>query len=108
MVADQVLTDEQLGNYEMVVVFSPELDDEALEAALGNITRLITDKGGTVAEVDKWGKRRLAYPIKHASEGIYVLLKCQLKPDTGRALETYMRISEEILRYLLIKLNTEE
>ena len=104
MVVDEVLAEEQLRDYELTVIISSELDEEAFDAALDNISRIITDNGGVVAEVDKWGKKRLAYPIKRLSEGVYVLLKCQLKPGIGKELETHMRITEEVLRYLLIKL----
>lgn len=104
MVVDEVLTDEQLRDYELIVIISPEVDEEAFDTVLDNIGRIITDNGGVVTETDKWGKKRLAYPIKRLSEGSYVLFKCQLKPDIGKELETHMRITEEILRFLLIKL----
>ncbi|MFH1003853.1 MAG: 30S ribosomal protein S6 [Chloroflexota bacterium] len=91
-------------DYELTVVIRPELLDEALEASLENISRLITGKGGTVTEVERWGKRKLAYPIGHALEGIYVLIKFQGKPALCRDIEANLRISEEVLRHLLINL----
>jgi len=55
--------------------------------------------------VERWGKRRLAYPIEHFMEGNYVLARFKLKPALSKELEANLRISEELLRHLLIKLS---
>ena len=108
MVPDKVSTkkNEQLRDYELVLVISPEVGEEKFEATIENISRFITGKGGIVSDIERWGKRRLAYPIKHFVEGSYVLTQFKLKPASGKELEANLQISEEVLRHLLIKLDS--
>ncbi len=94
---------EGLRDYELTVIIDPKLAEDKLEARINAIGQSVTESGGTVAEVQRWGKRKLAYPIKHSLEGIYVLTKLKLKPAAGRALEANLQISEDVLRHLLIK-----
>ncbi len=98
--------EDKLCNYEMVVIFNPTLSDDQLEAAINNVTNFITGKGGTVPEVARWGKRTLAYPIKHVSSGTYILAKFGLKPGFSKDLENHLRITEAVLRHLLVKLES--
>ena len=107
MVQDRVSTeaDEQLRDYELVLVISPEVDGEVFEATIDNVSRFVTGSGGVISDIERWGKRRLAYPIKHFGEGSYVLAKFKLKPESGKELEANLRISEDVLRYLLIRLD---
>ncbi len=95
--------DKQLRSYELMLIVSPEVMDESLDATVDRISRLITEKGGTISSVDQWGKRKLAYPIGHFSEGNYVLTRFESKPDLGKELEAKLLISEDILRHLLIR-----
>jgi small subunit ribosomal protein S6 len=90
-------------DYELVIIVSPEVTEEKLETRLSSISQYITDRGGTVASVDKWGKKRLAYPIKKFVEGNYFLFKFLLPPEASRVLENNLRISEDILRYLMVR-----
>ncbi len=105
----EVLTVEEKGlnNYDLVFIISPEVADDALEATVNNVSQFITGKGGTVANIDRWGKKKLAYPLKHFLEGNYVLVKFKMKPSWSKELETSLQISENILRHLLIKLETK-
>ena len=97
---------EQTGNdYELVIIVHPEVTDEALEPIINSLTQYITTKAGTVVEVAKWGRKKLAYPIKHLLEGNYVLLKFKLDPAANKELENNLKISEKIIRYLLIKVD---
>jgi small subunit ribosomal protein S6 len=98
--------DEQSRDYEMVLVINPEAAGEKFDAILSNVNQLITSLGGTVSDVEQWGKRKLAYPIKSLSEGNYVLTHFRLKPSLSRELEAKLRISEEIPRHLLISLSS--
>jgi len=95
--------DADLRDYELVVIISPEIEDEKLEAAIDNISQFITKKGGTISGVDRWGKKKLAYPIKHFMEGYYILTQFKMKPALSKELEARLFISEEVLRHLLIK-----
>ena len=107
MVSDKVLTEEdkKLCDYELVLVISPDVTEEEHEARIENVSQFITGKGGTISDIDRWGKRRLAYPIRHYIEGSYVLAKFKLRPEFGKELEAGLRISEEVLRHLLIRLD---
>ena len=96
----------QLRDYELVVIISPEVMDEKLEAIIDNISKFITERGGTISSVDSWGKRKLAYPLKHFMEGSYVLTQFKLKPALSKELEARLQILEEVLRHLLIKLSS--
>ena len=103
---NQVTEDSKLRDYELVVIISPEVAEEALDGIVDNISRLITQDGGTVEEVDRWGKRKLAYPIQHFLEGNYVLFRCKMKATSGKGLEANLEISEEVLRHLLVRLES--
>jgi small subunit ribosomal protein S6 len=99
-------TGEQLRDYELVLILRPELAEQDFEAALERVSRLITARGGIIDDTERWGKRRLAYPIKHSGEGNYVLMKFKLKPTLGKELETSLRITDEVLRHLLVRLDS--
>ena len=108
IVTDKVATEtgERLRDYELVLVINPELADEEFEAAIDNVSRFITGKGGVISDTERWGKRKLAYPIKHFMEGSYVLARFRLPPVFGKELEANLRISEAVLRHLLVKLES--
>jgi small subunit ribosomal protein S6 len=91
-------------NYELVFIIHPEVADDALDSVINNISQYITGKGGTIAEIARWGRKKLSYPIKHLMEGNYVLIKFNLDPSANKELETNLKISEKIIRYLLIKI----
>ena len=98
--------DEHLRNYELALIISPEVLGEKFDTVIDNVSQFITGKGGIISDVEQWGKRRLAYPIKHFEEGSYVLSRFKLKPALSKELEASLQISEEILRHLLIKLSS--
>jgi small subunit ribosomal protein S6 len=103
---DETKTVEQmLWDYELVFIVSPEVADDALDPLVNNITQYITGKNGTIVEVARWGRKKLAFPIKHVLEGNYVLVKFKLNPAANKELENNLKISEKILRYLLIKID---
>ena len=97
--------DGQLCNYELIYIIRPEAEEENCEATVESVGRFITGKGGVVSEVERWGKRRLAYPIKQFGEGTYVLTRFQMQPVYNTELETNLRISEDVIRHLLVKLD---
>ena len=98
-------TESKLQNsYEMVIIIKPDVTDEALAPMIENFGQFITGKGGEVAEVANWGRKKLAYPIKRAMEGSYVLYKFKLDPSATKDLETNLKISEKVMRYLIINL----
>jgi small subunit ribosomal protein S6 len=95
--------DSRLQDYELVYILNPEMTDEALETRINGISEFITTREGVVGSVDKWGKKRLAYPIKHFQDGNYILTKFKLGPARSKELEANLRISEDVVRHLLIK-----
>ena len=97
--------DKELHDYELVVIISPEVLDEAVEGVIGRISRFITESGGSVAAIERWGKKKLAYPIKHFTEGSYVLARFKSKPKLSKELEASLQISEEVFRHLLIRVD---
>ena len=96
-------TDKKLQDYELVYIINPEIAEDALEVKVNSIGQFITSREGVISSVDKWGKKKLAYPLKHYLEGVYVLTKFKLSPARCKELEANLRISEEILRHLLVK-----
>jgi small subunit ribosomal protein S6 len=97
--------DTRLQEYELVYVLSPDMTDEALETRVNGMSEFITSREGAIDAVDKWGKKRLAYPIKHFQDGNYILTKFKLSPGHCKELEANLRISEDIIRHLLIRVN---
>ena len=100
------IEEKQLRDYELVLIISPEVAEERYDSIIENVNRFITDKGGIISEVDRWGRKKLAYPIKSFVEGSYVLSRFKFKPALSKELEANLRISEDILRHLLIKVSS--
>jgi small subunit ribosomal protein S6 len=89
--------------YELVLIISPRVADEEVPNVVTKLSELIKKIGGSVDEVNQWGRKKLCYPIKRASEGNYVLAKLKLKPASTKELDANLRLSGEVLRHLLIK-----
>jgi small subunit ribosomal protein S6 len=94
-----------LHEYEMMYILRPELDEAAVAAAIAKVSALVTANAGEVTKAEPWGRRRLAYPIKLCREGQYVLMQYKLDPKAVLELERTMRISEEVIRHLVIRLD---
>jgi small subunit ribosomal protein S6 len=95
-----------LHRYELVVIISPQVaDDEMPDAVERLVRRPIESQGGVCQEVNLWGRRKLAYPVKKHMEGNYVLTQLQLDPAKARELEQGFLISEEVIRHLLVRLD---
>ena len=99
----QKAEDKRLQDYELVDIINPDVAEDALETKVNGISQFITSRDGVISSVDKWGKKKLAYPLKHYLEGIYVLTKFKISPARCKELEANLKISEEILRHLLVK-----
>ena len=108
MVSEKTATVEnkQLRDYELIVVYNPGITEEKLESLINNLSQFVTGKGGTISETERWGMKKLAYPIKHSIEGNYILTRFRLEPRWSKELETNLYISEEVLRHLLVKLGS--
>ncbi|MCD6452685.1 MAG: 30S ribosomal protein S6 [Dehalococcoidales bacterium] len=93
-------------DYELILIISPEVADEELGAIVDRVTQFITERNGIISSVEQWGKKRLAYPIKHFTEGNYVLVNCRFRSTLSKELEARLHIAEEIIRHLLIRLDS--
>ncbi|MFZ5597854.1 MAG: 30S ribosomal protein S6 [Bacillota bacterium] len=89
--------------YETVFIIRPDLDEEKTNEAIERFKGLVENNGGEVASIDKWGKRRLAYEIKDAREGFYVLAKFNGSPETASELDRVFKISDEVLRHIIVR-----
>lgn len=90
-------------DYELTIVFSPEVAEEEINAAIERVHQFITQKGGLITETNRLGRRKLAYPIKNFKDGNYTLTQLKLEPDQAAKLETNLKTWEDVLRYLLVK-----
>ncbi|MDD5094017.1 MAG: 30S ribosomal protein S6 [Dehalococcoidia bacterium] len=93
-----------MNRYELTVIIDPNIAEENVPQAMEKLTELVNKNGGVISQTDHWGRRKLAYPIQHHSEGNYVLLKMDLDPSKAAELEANLNISETFLRHLLIRL----
>jgi len=94
-----------MSDYEMVFIISPELDDEEISKTLDKLNELIAKMGGSVTEINQWGRRKLAYPVQKFMEGYYVLAQLKLEPASIVKFEASIHRFEGIIRHLLIRLN---
>ncbi len=93
--------------YELMVVLDPELAPEQLDQVIERVKSVITSNGGQVQEVIPWGRRRFCYPIRKKMEGHYVLMRAEMPAQATASLERTLRITEEILRHLLVRLDED-
>jgi len=90
-------------NYEFTFIVRADVEDEGRTGVVEKVGQFITDGGGQVSNVDHWGRRRLAYPIQKQREGYYVLMQVQLDPQSINELERNLKLTEEVIRYLLVR-----
>lgn len=86
---------------------NPQLDEEALKATLNKVSGWVTANNGEMIKTDIWGTRRLAYPIKGLRDGQYAVLQFKMDPKATKPLEQNLKMTEEIVRYLLVKLDED-
>ena len=87
------------GKYEVLYIIDPAQGEEGI-AALVEKFKAMVEAEGTLSEINEWGKRRLAYPINDLTEGYYVLMTIETKPEFPAELERVMKITEGVLRCL--------
>lgn len=89
--------------YELMVLIDPEVDERTVEPTLKKYLEVITKDGGTVDNVDVWGRRKMAYEIQKKSEAIYVVVNFTAEPATSQELDRLLSINETILRTKIIR-----
>ena len=92
-----------MNKYELAVVVNAKLEDEERASVLERVKEYITRFGGTVIDVDDWGKRKLAYEIQKMSEGYYYFVHFEADGTTPGQLEQSMRIMDGVIRYLCVR-----
>ncbi len=93
--------------YETIYIMRPDLADQEADATINKFQTLLTEKGATGLTLKHLGKRRLAYEIKKHKEGIYIQMNYSAAPSVIAELEKIMRISDEIIRFLTVRLEDE-
>lgn len=97
-------------NYEMLYILGSDIGEENIPTAVEKVNNLITRLGGEIVEVNQtapWGRRRMTYPINKQQDGYYIMATFKLSPTQTLELETDLRISEEVLRHMLISLEKD-
>jgi small subunit ribosomal protein S6 len=89
--------------YEVVVILDPSLEERTIEPSLDKYLNVIRNDGGTVDNVDVWGRRRLAYEVKKNAEGIYAILKLTANPATVKEFDRQLTLNESILRTKVLR-----
>lgn len=91
-------------NYEAMYIVRPGYEEEKYAAVVEKFNAIIAANGGEVVKVDLWGKRRLAYEIEKVREGYYVLVTFKAEADLPAELERNFRITDDIMRYMVVRL----
>ena len=92
-----------MNKYEVTVILSAKLEEEARAEVLEKIKGYIARYNGTVGEIEEWGKKRLAYEIQRQTEGFYYIINFEGDQTTPNGLESELRIIEPVLRYLVVR-----
>ncbi|BCX02160.1 MAG: hypothetical protein KatS3mg053_0098 [Candidatus Roseilinea sp.] len=89
--------------YELTYIAKPDLDASALAALIERVSSFVTSEGGAVVETTQWGLRPLSYPIRKYREGFYVFSVVELEASSLARIEQRLRLTEDIIRYLLVR-----
>ena len=91
-----------MAEYELTVLYHPDLEID-IDKALAKVEKILKDNKGKVVKMDNWGKRKLAYPIKKEDHAVYVYYDVELPGESVSKVESVLNITNEVLRYLLVK-----
>ena len=89
--------------YETIFILHPSLDEEAVKANIEKFKGVIENGGGTVENVDFWGKRKLAYEIAKVNEGFYTLINFEANTELPKELDRVLRITDGVIRHIVVK-----
>ena len=89
--------------YETIFILRPSLSEEEINTVVDNALAIITEGNGQIVELDRWGMRKLAYPIKKEIQGFYVFCDYSGAPESVAEMERKFRIDDSVLRYMTIK-----
>jgi small subunit ribosomal protein S6 len=92
-------------SYETTIILNASLDDAQIDTAIGRVQEIISKNGGAITSLNKWGRKRLAYPISKKTNGFYVNIEFTAPSMVIALLERSYQLDETVLRYLTIKLD---
>ena len=92
-----------MSKYELTFVVNAKIEDDERAAVVDKCKALIERFGGTITNVDEWGKRRLAYEIQKMKEGFYYVVQFDAPPSAPAEIESRIRIMDNVMRYLVVK-----
>lgn len=92
-----------MNKYELALVVNAKIEDDARTATVEKAKEYITRFGGTVTEVEDWGKKRLAYEVQKMREGFYYFIQFEAEPTVPAQIEQNVRIMDNVLRFLCVK-----
>jgi len=90
-------------DYELGFILNPEVNEEQTGAVLTRISQVVADHDGQIVRVNQWGRRRMAYPIEHHRDGYYLFIDMILTPETVAELDRMLKVSEDVLRHMVIR-----
>lgn len=93
--------------YETTLIFNAGLEDPEVDAAISKVTSYIENQGGEIKVTDRWGRRRLAYPINKKFNGYYVHIEFELQPSSLPLLERFLVLEDTVLRNLTLQLSVK-
>jgi small subunit ribosomal protein S6 len=93
--------------YETVIIFDTDADESAITAVLERGLEIVRNDGGTVGTVDRWGKRTLAYELRHKREGYYVVAEFTAEPKAASDLDRFLVLADEVLRHKIMRIPDE-
>lgn len=96
-----------MNSYELLYIIKPTVEEEARAALIARFADIVKNDNGEVENIDEWGMRKLAYAIDYISEGYYVLMNFKAKTDLPVELERNLKISEDVMRFMVVKKEQE-
>jgi small subunit ribosomal protein S6 len=97
----------RLRTYELLYIIKPDLDAEKTVATVEKFAELVKNNKGEVVRLDQWGKRRLAYELQDYREGFYVLMQFKAEPALASEVERILKISDNIIKYLITRMGED-
>ncbi len=91
--------------YEELFIVKPDAPEEEIDAFIEQMRGVVTNAGGTVDKVEKWGKRKLAYRVEKFREGAYVLFQFSAPADTVKEFERRLRVADLVIKFLTVRID---
>ena len=98
---------QNMRKYEMVVILDPSVDERTVTGTFEKLVQVVPTEGGTIDNVDVWGKRKFAYEIDKKSEGIYIVLNFTAKSSTAQELDRQLGLNESVMRTKVMRLDAK-